>query len=125
MGKIELRKGATRCVFLLRGVAVKIPMFCSWESFLNGLLANLQERKFWREIKHPMLARVLYGDPMGLCVVMERADETFSDIGVPANDRRVLNFFFARCAKACLPVDRHFSNIGRFGNKLKLIDYGD
>ena len=125
MGNFELHKGATRFVFLLRRVAVKIPCFYSWEIFLNGVLANIQERRFWREMKHPMLARVIYGDPLGLCVVMERADETFSDAGVPINDRRVLNLFFARCVKACLPVDKHFSNIGRFGNKLKLIDYGD
>lgn len=125
MGKIELRKGATRRVFLLRGVAVKIPMFCSWESFLNGLLANLQERKFWREMKHPMLARVLYADFLGLFLVMERADETFPDRGLPVNSVRVLNFFFARCEQNHLPVDKHFSNVGRFGRKLKLIDYGD
>ena len=112
-------------VILFRGVAIKFPSCYSWPTFLNGLLANIQERTFWRELKHPMLAEVHYSDPMGLCVIMERADETFPEDGLSDNDRRVLNLFFARCIKVCLPVDKHFSNIGRFGNKLKLIDYGD
>ena len=73
----------------------------------------------------PMLARVLYADFLGLFLVMERADETFPDRGLPVNSVRVLNFFFARCEQNHLPVDKHFSNVGRFGRKLKLIDYGD
>ena len=117
----EVHIGATRIVFLLFRVAVKFPRCFSARTFLQGMLANMQERCFWRGMKHPMLARVLFGDPLGLCVVMERAEATGELIEAIYGD---VSTFFHDCRYAGLPVDPHVSNIGIFKNELKLIDYG-
>lgn len=125
--RFERRRGATRCVFLVRGIAIKVPSCETWVTFLWGLLANIQEKTLWKwPSRRPMLARVLYADPWGLCLVMERADEVFSDFSDKAvyESAEKLDHFFDLCEEKQLPVDRHYSNIGRFGDELKLIDYG-
>lgn len=116
-------EGTTRYVFVLKKVVVKIPSFCSWWLFLTGLKSNLQERKFWREMKHPMLARVIASCPLGFWLVMERADSTLSrDITI--EEYANLAIFFDMCEDSGLPVDRRRENVGMFGGKMKLIDYG-
>lgn len=117
---MKIKKGTTRHVFLIGKYAIKIPCLSSWRMFLNDLLSNMQERAFWNELHHPLLAEIYYADVFGIILIMERADVTYYEHG-----RRGMNKFFDRCQNEGLPVDRHASNIGKFGKKWKLIDYGN
>lgn len=63
--------GSTRWVVLIGQYAVKFPRPTSWWSLLNGMLANLNERRFGRGYSQA-LAHVFFADPMGFVVVMER-----------------------------------------------------
>ena len=119
MEDVTVCKGATRCVWLLGKFAVKFPRFVGWRNFLQGLLANNQERTFYRELKDKRLAKVYYADPLGVCLVMERADEVKKILG--RDEKR----FLWVCAARGLPVECKPSSIGVFGGKLKLIDYGN
>lgn len=71
--KINL-KGSTRVVLVFKHFVVKIPTFTSWKLFLNGILANLQERQF-SKLQNENLAEVIFSDPLGIVVVMERVRE--------------------------------------------------
>lgn len=112
---IKFFTGATRLVLCIGRVAIKLPRPFPWRNCLQGFLANLQEREFSR-LKHPYLARVLYSDPIGLLLVMERADTDVSPL--------LAYSFLDRCRKQNLPVDPVPSNVGKVNGKLKLIDYG-
>ena len=92
--KINL-KGSTRIVFMFNKVVVKMPTLKSWRLFLNGLLANLQERQF-SKINNKNLARVLFSDPVGLVIVMERLKEV-----------RHRGLFFVEVQKICCESDLH------------------
>ena len=92
--KINL-KGSTRIVFMFNKVVVKMPTLKSWRLFLNGLLANLQERQF-SKINNKNLARVLFSDPIGLVIVMERLKEV-----------RHCGLFFVEVQKICCESDLH------------------
>ena len=124
-----LRKGATRAVLLIGPYAIKVPRTYSWRTFLNGLLANMQERMFWYQMKSPLCAKVHYADPIGLVLVMERADRVLGEglygaKQLTPEEASRAHEFFDRCKAASLPVDPTCSNIGVFGDTLKLIDYG-
>ena len=113
-----MHKGATRLVFPLFSVVIKVPRPYSVRTFLNGMPANMQERELWKAFHSPMLARVYYADILGLVLVMARADKVCS------NCNRGLRTFFAKCEANCLPADPRPDNIGIFKDGKKLIDYG-
>ena len=112
--------GTTRRTFILSRIVIKVPRFCRWRTLLYGLLSNIEERRIWNDTHHPMLARVYWGCPLGLIVIMERAqcicDRDDDDLKVVS--------FFNRCENENLPVDRCSKNIGIFNEKWKMIDYG-
>ena len=72
----EMKKnGATRLIFLIGGLAIKIPTFHSWELFLYGLLGNIQERRFramYHAAQEKSLPPVLFSLPGGFLVVQKR-----------------------------------------------------
>lgn len=116
-------KGTTRCVYLVGKYAIKTPSIQSWEQFLQGMLANLQERCWWKETHHKNLARVYYCDCFGLCLIMERANYVICN-NPNEFTQKIVAEFFHDCTEAGLPVDPRPSNIGVFDEQYKLIDYG-
>lgn len=116
-------KGTTRCVYLVGKYAFKIPSIQSWEQFLQGMLANLQENCWWKETHHKNLARVHYCDRLGLCLVMEKADYVMCSNPNVDTQKSIAEFFY-ECEDAGLPVDPRSSNIGVFNGQYKFIDYG-
>lgn len=66
-----IKSGGTRYVWLIGRYAIKIPSLFNWGSFLNGLLANMQEHRFGK-MNNPSLAKVHISSSLGLFVIMER-----------------------------------------------------
>lgn len=68
----RLTTGISRTVYLVGPYAIKLPCArYSWRHWLQGLLANLQERTWGRDGR-PGFCPVLLSDPLGLVVVMPR-----------------------------------------------------
>lgn len=115
---MQIRWGTTRTVLLIGRWAIKTPAWSEWRLFLCGLLANLRER-IWSRTGDQRLARVLWGDPIGLLLIMERAEP------LPRNMRQKhLDYIFAHGRFDGLPQDLQSNNVGFRGRSLVLIDYG-
>ena len=114
---LDTALGATRAVLLIGGVAIKVPRLKSWRTFLNGLLANMQEREFSRTL-WPELCPVLFSLPGGWLVVMKRAvpltDAEWSDINPEWAERD--DYF--------VPVEMKRNSFGLLGGRIVAIDYG-
>lgn len=116
--------GCTRFVIVTKRWAIKIPNFkYGWKAVLQGLLANLQERRFYRTgFGVPKICPVLFSDPLGLVVIMpacEVLDRSLTDdelegfFGVPWGDT-TLN----------VPVEDKPENFGWYDGRIVAIDYG-
>lgn len=69
------RMGCTRWVILTKNYAIKFPALCHWNHFLQGILGNIQEQIFWKNLKHPKLCPILFYLPSGLFLVMKRGED--------------------------------------------------
>lgn len=117
-----MKKGSTRCVWLVGKYAIKIPRLCTWRNFLNGLLANMTEREF-DCIAPELHAKVYYADRLGLLLIMQRADYT-CPYGVNDFVRPSLDAFLHECDNRGLPHERKYNDIGFIDGKPVLIDFG-
>lgn len=109
---MKLTHGCTRTVLLLGRWAVKVPTCLAWRLFIRGLIANMDERLWWKT-RDPRLCPVLFSLPGGWLLVMRRADRICTD--EDSIDYR---------AFAGLPMDPHPDNIGVIEGQLVLVDYG-
>lgn len=64
-------KGCTRIVLLTKNYAFKIPTVKSYKLFLNGLLANLEER-IWTTVDIKCINNSYYCNRFGLLVIQKR-----------------------------------------------------
>lgn len=112
-----IKKGTTRIVFLIGGYAIKLPRINRWKSFLRGILANLDERLWYKnstaEWKIKMCpALFCFG---GWILICKRAaiinDEDF--MLVKKED------FYP------IPFDPKPSNFGYYKERLVIVDYAD
>lgn len=71
---ITVLNGAARSTFLVGPWAFKFPSYRGWRPFLRGLLANGQERMFWRDTRDPRLCPIPFSLPGGFLVVMPRCE---------------------------------------------------
>lgn len=118
LGDAGIKLGTTRVVFLLGTLAIKVPRGTSWRLFLNGLLANMQEREFgatgW-----PQLCPVLWSVPGGWLVVMRRATPlTYSEWST-FNVRKWRNR-----STYVVPVENKWDSFGWVDGHIVAIDYG-
>lgn len=117
---IVVKRGSTRTVLLIGKVVVKVPSTREWRLFLRGLLANMQERQRWNGTRDARLAQVLWADPLGFVLIMERVSP------LPRGFRKYhLNWLLGRGRFDGLPMDPHLGNFGFRGRSLVLIDYGN
>lgn len=72
MTRFEFHRGCTREVFLVGQYAIKIPSFSCWKHFLLGLIGNLNERTWRKLIDLPGFPPIVYGNVLGLVLVMRR-----------------------------------------------------
>lgn len=70
---MQIKRGATRTVFLIGRWAIKVPTARRWRQFLRGLLGNMDEAEFYSR-GATGLCPVLFHIPGGLLVVMRRAE---------------------------------------------------
>jgi hypothetical protein len=117
-----IRDGVTRKVFIFSKVAIKIPTFRSWELFLSGILANLQEKKF--SGTHPMLLPVLFSFA-GLINIMPACEKTFAT----EEDEQIIDATLEQYKDdnlfEFLQSDCHPANFGIYENKIVKVDYGN
>jgi hypothetical protein len=117
------RSGATRVVYLIGRWAIKRPRIDGWPKVLQGLLANLQERRFSR-FADETFCPVLFADPLGMVVVMRRAQT----IGHALPDAV---FTELTRVEDCEGNEYHHTlfdnsphNFGWLGNRFVAVDYG-
>jgi hypothetical protein len=108
--------GAFRRVLLIPGYAVKLPRL---RTVFHGLRCNRWEREVWRVWRPifgwPNLCPVLLADPLGLFVVMPRADQpvTFAEVVEATPD--------------CYPEPTNETKVedfGRVDGRVVALDYG-
>lgn len=113
-----MKQGATRNVFLTKRYAIKLPRWSEWRLFLQGLLANMQERVFWTT-EWPELCPVVWSLSGGWIVVMARAKEL---------TRNEWNEFDAEQwrdrEEYTIPVENKRDSFGWFQGRIVAIDYG-
>ena len=112
------RKGVTRLVFEFDNFVIKIPNFTySWQHFLKGILANIQEYTTWSWSKDELLCPVLWCSWGGWFLIMKKAKtysfDEWDNIEVDISNH--IKYF---------PGDDTMSNYGYLNDKLVKIDYG-
>lgn len=113
--------GCTREVFLVGRWAIKVPQFrYEWRHFLQGLLANMQERQWWKNFPQPELCPVLWGVPGGWLIVMRRAQPMTRD----QFDAIDLEAWCDR-GEWKVPAEPKMDSFGWIGDQLVAVDYGN
>lgn len=113
----SVRKGATRYVVLTKSRAYKFPSFASWNLFLHGLLANMQEHSFYKlsDAMCPVIGYIRGG----FLVVMPRA--------VPLTDEEYESFDvvgFLDRETFLIPAENKQSSFGKLHGRIVAVDYG-
>lgn len=115
-----MNKGTTRVVYLMPKYAIKIARINKWNSFLRGLLANMDERlwyknspKEWKDKMCPSF-KCLFG---GLILICKRAEPITDDIWESSLIKE--DDFYP------IPVDWKKENLGLIKNRIVIIDYAD
>lgn len=112
--------GTTRTVFLIGKSAIKVPSFVEWRLFLLGLLANMQERKFWTT-KDARLCPVRFGVPGGWFIVMSRARPLTRDEWYVFDVER----FRDTGEGMVVPSESKMDSYGILDNRIVAVDYGN
>lgn len=117
---MKLKKGSTRWVFVVNNWAIKIPSCYNYESFLKGLLSNMQEVKFSKCIQmKERLCPIAFYLPLGLLVVMPRA------IGFKKEHMSIESLEYFRNNNGYpIPVELKPDSFGYYEGRLVALDYG-
>lgn len=115
---IKHKRGITREVFLIGKLAFKIPSFRTYPLFLTGVLCNIQERNFSKNLKSDLICPVLFKSPLGFLIIMPRCEPTnlqsFDDV------QKIIEPF----REAGIPVESKPCSFGIYKGKLVAVDYG-
>ena len=121
-----IRVGTTRTVILVHQWAMKFPVVNhGWAHFLCGLLANMQERWISKITRFGpdshKLSHVLLRVPLGLLIVMRRAD-ALSSVEFACWRDNYNNF--VEYERGLLPIEAKACSFGWLDGKVVGIDYG-
>ena len=143
-GIVHSNAGVTRDTFLIGELAFKLPKLTGgWKCFLQGLLANMQERAFAGYSNK--LCPVYYANQFGLLVIMQRAEiitqtdfenimltctpadkQHFSDKeGLRLLYRDTSRFMMKDSQGNILPGEFKRDSFGRINGELVLVDFGN
>lgn len=118
---VEIKtNGVTRLVFLTESYAFKVPNFLNgWRLFLNGLLANMQERQF-SGLAWPRLCPVVFSTIGGWLVIMRRArpltDDEWAMLDIDA--------FRHMPDGGMIPVEAKRCSFGVLNGRIVAVDFG-
>lgn len=113
------RYGTHRTVYLIGKYAIKRPVFVEWRLFLYGLLANMQEARFWRETKWPELCPVVFAVRGGFLTVMRRA-EPLGRVDFFHFDPEI----WRERKDYTVPVESKLDSFGVLDGRIVAVDYG-
>lgn len=85
--RFSIHKGTARLVFIIGKYAIKIARtrlcdawhYRRWGELVEGVKANLSERRAWNDSHDPSLCRVLFADRRGLVLIMPYASPLTDD----------------------------------------------
>lgn len=125
------RTGVTRIVFIFKQVVVKIPNFSySWQHFLKGLLANIQENTCYKwSGNKELLCPVIWASWGGWVLVMKRADIKRHEDEIRAlpftiqDPEEQVKERYKEWINAGLGGDDKCDNYGYINNRLVKVDY--
>lgn len=135
---MQIKHGTTRKVLLVGRYAIKFPNWDEYRLFLNGLLCNMQEARWWREMPEArrMMCPVLFSIWGGWLVVMPRCEpisrKSFGQlkrypIGKTTARGYRTNMFIGydtRYNRAGIPVEYKLDSYGRYRGRIVALDYG-
>lgn len=118
---LKIRYGTTRTVLLIGRLAIKLPVWVEWRLFLYGLLGNMQETRWWREMpdSRAMMCPVLFAVPGGFLTVMRRATPVTVEEWMQHSD----NWYEEAC-RLCIPVENKVDSWGCIDGRIVAVDYG-
>lgn len=118
---MKIYKGSSRWVFIVGCFAIKTPSFSSYRNFLWGLIANMNEVKFWNcaDMKYK-LCPVLGYIPFGFLVIMPKVKVLTKEDGIDNN----YLLHFCICKNGKIPAETKLDSFGFINKKLVCIDYG-
>lgn len=136
---MQIKEGITRTVLVFGTKVIKFPTLnYGWKYFLQGLLANIQERDLWKSINkyselpdaHLLLCPVSFCFPGGWFLIMPKADierherEVFT-LGAETKCAEVWKkTFYQKWFDANLDGDEKPDNFGYYQDRLVKVDYG-
>lgn len=117
---MKVCNGTHRTTYLVAGLAIKFPVIKTYKMFLHGLLANLQEVEF-SKAAWPELCPVIFSLPLGLLVVMKRAEPLTTEeyIELCRNYKK-----FVDKEDYLVPVENKMDSFGKINGKIVAVDYG-
>lgn len=117
---IMIKRGSSRIVIFIAGYAFKFPYFLRYENFLHGLIANMNERKFWKcKEMRKYLCPVRFFLPFGFLIVMPKC-RTLSD--EEFNQEELKKFCDREAYK--IPAEIKQDSFGYLNGRLVAVDYG-
>lgn len=122
---MRICKGESRLVFLIGKWAIKIPRLNSWRLFLYGLLGNIHEYKWTKDVEpevKPFLCPIIFYTPGGFLSIMPRCEQSHN----------LYNLFYQSykyksvCTVKLLSdiVEDKDSSVGIYNGRVVAIDYG-
>jgi hypothetical protein len=116
------RTGVSRDVLCIGRWALKLPKLKRWQSFLIGLLANMQERELSKRDYWPeLLCPVVFALPGGWLLVMRRA--------TPLTDAQAAELDYGMLwpedGRPAIPAEPKPASFGVLDGRIVVVDYGD
>jgi len=116
---MQIYWGTSRIVICIKNIAIKLPNISEYRLFLYGLLANMQERLFWKSYKNKKLCPVLLSFPGGFMIVMKRAESITRKKFYTLDYNKFVNE-----KDFIIPVENKLSSFGIIDNEIVAVDYG-
>lgn len=121
---MKVKKGITRIIFIFQNYVIKLPNFTySWNLFLTGLLANLNERNCWKyNVDNELLCPIIWMSIGGWILVMKKVD-----VKKHIEERKLDNInhfdYYIKWINSGFGGDDKPDNYGYLNEKLVKIDY--
>jgi hypothetical protein len=117
------KQGVTRTVLLIGPYAIKLPcLHYGWRNFLQGLLANMQERQ-WATMNLPILCPIVFSLPGGFLNVMPRCRiltdaewQDYAEMAISPEEER---------GDFVVPVEHKSDSYGWLNGRIVAVDYGN